>query len=108
TTAPGEPVSRSFDYTYAGRVHGYPFKLTGISDGREGPGGMAFDYSSFQYANSSSSVRPRAIGTSHPGGVNAYAISRPSSSTAVVENPLGLETTYTFAMIAAMPRVTQI
>lgn len=108
TAAPGEPVSRSFDYTYAGRVHGYPFKLTGISDGREGQGGMAFNYSSFQYANSTSSVRPRVTGTSHPGGVNAYAISRPTSSTAVVTNPLGLDTTYTFAMIGGQPRVTVI
>lgn len=108
TAAPGGPVSRRFDYTYAGRIHGYPFKLIGISDGRQGPGGMAFDYTTFQYANSTSSVRPRAISTARPGGVNDFAITRPTTETAVVTNPLGLETTYTTDFIGGQPRVTQI
>lgn len=94
-------------YSYGTSATTFPPPLASVADGRLNAAGQGFSYASFGYADNLSSVTSMTTLSGHFGGADSFSFAR-TADTTTTTNALGKSTTYHFATIDGVKRVSQV
>ena len=93
-------------YNYAASASTFPPPLMNVYDGRVDSAGMQFPFATFGYVDTNQATSNTSV-SGHTDGNDSYSFAR-TTNTTTTTNALGKQTTYHFAEIDGIRRVSQV